>query len=118
MTLLGAVLFGTVGLSVGSWYGGRGVTPPSLDQARSVAAEVLPDEVPLDSDQVVRGSRFHVDFAADDLGSVGWTSGTSTATTARSRRSRSPTGRSPSRLPRRGEVDRQAPGSVLRKVRR
>ncbi|WP_406080573.1 hypothetical protein [Micromonospora sp. NBC_00858] len=69
MLLLGAVLLGTVGLSVGSWYGGRGVTPPTYDQARKVAAEVLPDEVPYDSNQVVNGSRFDVNFAADDFGS-------------------------------------------------
>ncbi|MEU5529424.1 hypothetical protein ABZ744_21065 [Micromonospora chersina] len=69
MLLLGAVLLGTVGLSVGSWYGGRGVTPPSYDQARSVAAELLPDAVPGNSDRVVHGSRWGVDFAADDLGS-------------------------------------------------
>ncbi|WP_199729262.1 hypothetical protein [Micromonospora sp. M71_S20] len=69
MLLLGAVLLGTVGLSVGSWYGGRGVTPPSYDRARSVAAELLPDAVPYDSDRVVHGSRWGVNFAADDLGS-------------------------------------------------
>ena len=69
MLLLGAMLLGTVGLSVGSWYGGRGVTPPSYDQARSVAAELLPDAVPYDSDRVVHGSRWDVEFAADDLGS-------------------------------------------------
>ncbi len=69
LLLLGAVLLGTVGLSVGSWYGGRGVTPPSYDQARSIAAELLPDAVLGNSDQVVHGSRWGVDFAADDLGS-------------------------------------------------
>ncbi len=69
MLLLGAVLLGTVGLSVGSWYGGRGVTPPSYDRARSVAAELLPDAVPYDSDRIVHGSRWDVNFAADDLGS-------------------------------------------------
>ncbi|MGN9766123.1 hypothetical protein ACTMS2_13265 [Micromonospora sp. SD12] len=69
MLLLGAVLLGTVGLSVGSWYGGRGVTPPSYDRARTLAAELLPDAVPYDSDRVVHGSRWGVSFAADDLGS-------------------------------------------------
>ncbi|MGY0004667.1 hypothetical protein [Micromonospora sp. I033] len=69
MLLLGAVLVGTVGLSVGSWYGGRGVTPPSDDRVRSVAAELLPGAVAYDSDRVVHGSRWGVNFAADDLGS-------------------------------------------------
>ncbi|MEV4493292.1 hypothetical protein AB0K04_24650 [Micromonospora coxensis] len=69
MLLLGAVLLGTVGLSVGSWYGGRGVTPPSDDRVRSMTAELLPDAVPYDSTRVVHGHRWGVDLAADDLGS-------------------------------------------------
>jgi hypothetical protein len=69
LPLLGAVLFGTVGLSLGAWYGGRGVTPPSYEQARSVAAELLPDKEPSDSSKVMNGSRFDVELAADDLGS-------------------------------------------------
>ncbi|WP_328652613.1 hypothetical protein OG598_00850 [Micromonospora sp. NBC_00330] len=69
LVLLGAVLLGTVGLSLGSWYGGRGVTPPSGDQAQSLAAQLLPGAVPGDSGRVVRGYRWGVHLAADDLGS-------------------------------------------------
>ncbi|WP_249037769.1 hypothetical protein [Micromonospora noduli] len=42
MVLLGAVLFGTAGLSLGSWYAGRGTTPVNFDQVQSMAAELLP----------------------------------------------------------------------------
>ncbi|RAO05409.1 hypothetical protein [Micromonospora noduli] len=69
LMLLGAVLLGTVGLSLGTWYGGRGVTPPNDDQAQSVAAQLLPGAVPGDSGQVVHGYRWGVHLAADDLGS-------------------------------------------------
>ncbi|WP_435205496.1 hypothetical protein [Micromonospora sp. bgisy143] len=69
MSLLGALLLGTVGLSLGSWFGGRGVTPPTYAEARDVAGKVLPDASPSDSDRVVRGSRWGVGFAADDVGS-------------------------------------------------
>ncbi|MET8117716.1 hypothetical protein [Micromonospora sp. NPDC005189] len=69
MMLLGAILLGTVGLSVGSWYGGRGVTPLGVKQARNVAAELLPDAEPYDSNQIVHGIRWGVGVAADDLGS-------------------------------------------------
>ncbi|WP_430497023.1 hypothetical protein ACQRWP_20665 [Micromonospora trifolii] len=69
MVLLGAVLLGTVGLSLGAWYGGRGVTPPSGDQAQSLAAQLLPGAVPVDSGRIVQGYRWGVPLAADDLGS-------------------------------------------------
>ena len=69
LVLLGAVLLGTVGLSLGTWYGGRGVTPPSGDQAQSLAAQLLPGAVPGDSGRVVHGYRWGVHLAADDLGS-------------------------------------------------
>ncbi|MEU7971392.1 hypothetical protein AB0B48_05070 [Micromonospora sp. NPDC049089] len=69
MVLLGAVLLGTVGLSLGSWYGGRGVTPPTDDQAQTVAAQLLPGAVPVDSGRIVHGYRWGVHLAADDLGS-------------------------------------------------
>ncbi|MGC4758299.1 hypothetical protein [Micromonospora trifolii] len=69
MMLLGAVMLGTVGLSLGAWYGGRGVTPPTDDQARTMAAQLLPGAVPVDSGRVVQGSRWGVGLAADDLGS-------------------------------------------------
>ncbi|MEU1247721.1 hypothetical protein [Micromonospora arida] len=69
MVLLGAVLLGTVGLSLGTWYGGRGVTPPSDDQAQSLAAQLLSGAVPVNSGRVVHGYRWGVHLAADDLGS-------------------------------------------------
>ncbi|WP_433354078.1 hypothetical protein ACQPYV_26415 [Micromonospora saelicesensis] len=69
MVLLGAVLLGTVGLSLGTWYGGRGVTPPSDDQAQSLTAQLLPGAVPGDSGRVVHGYRWGVSLADDDLGS-------------------------------------------------
>ncbi|MEU8128192.1 hypothetical protein AB0B68_13325 [Micromonospora sp. NPDC049049] len=69
MVLLGAVLLGTVGHSLGSWYGGRGVTPPSDNQAQTVAAQLLPGAVPVNSDRIVHGYRWGVHLAADDLGS-------------------------------------------------
>ncbi|MEU1680801.1 hypothetical protein ABZ422_17145 [Micromonospora zamorensis] len=69
MMLLGAVLLGTVGLSLGAWYGGRGVTPPSGDQAQSLAAQLLPGAVPVHSGRVAHGYRWGVHLAADDLGS-------------------------------------------------
>ncbi|MGC4863983.1 hypothetical protein ACLQ3B_00920 [Micromonospora sp. DT53] len=47
LVLLGAALFGTVGLSLGSWYAGRGTTPVRFDQARRMAAELLPGSEPV-----------------------------------------------------------------------
>ncbi|MGC4836858.1 hypothetical protein ACLQ3D_20380 [Micromonospora vinacea] len=49
MVLLGAALFGTVGLSLGSWYAGRGTPPVAFDQARSTAVELLPGSEPVAS---------------------------------------------------------------------
>lgn len=49
MVLLGAALFGTAGLSLGSWYAGRGTAPVTFDQAQSMAAELLPDSEPVAS---------------------------------------------------------------------
>ncbi|MDH6464884.1 hypothetical protein M2302_005085 [Micromonospora sp. A200] len=69
MVLLGAVLLGTVGLSVGSWYGGRGTLPLSTpDRAQGVAAELLPGAEPAGS-TYVRGYRYGVFLAPDDFGS-------------------------------------------------
>lgn len=42
MVLLGAALFGTAGLSLGSWYAGRGTAPVNFDRVQSMAAELLP----------------------------------------------------------------------------
>ncbi|MEU5947659.1 hypothetical protein ABZ793_19120 [Micromonospora sp. NPDC047465] len=68
LLLLGAVLLGTVGLCVGSWYGGRGTVPLSPERARSVAAELLPGTEP-DSSAFQRGYRYGVFLATDDFGS-------------------------------------------------
>ena len=66
LLLLGAVLLGTVGLAVGSWYGGRGAAPLSPDQSRSVAAGLLPGA------RSTGGSFMHAYryrfLAADDFG--------------------------------------------------
>ncbi|MDO3702043.1 hypothetical protein Q3W71_10180 [Micromonospora sp. C28SCA-DRY-2] len=70
MLLLGAVLLGTAGLSIGSWYGGRGTVPLSPDRARAVAAELLPEAEPNANTMVVRTYRYGVFLAADDLGSA------------------------------------------------
>ncbi|WP_346536912.1 hypothetical protein [Micromonospora sp. DPT] len=69
MVLLGAVLLGTAGLSVGSWYGGRGAVPLGTpDRAQGVAAELLPGAEPAGS-MFVRGYRYGVFLAPDDFGS-------------------------------------------------
>ncbi|MEV4661767.1 hypothetical protein AB0J85_07430 [Micromonospora echinofusca] len=72
MLLLGAVLLGTVGLAVGSWYGGRGTVPLSPDRAQSVATELLP-ETGRASSSFVSGylyGRYGVFLAADEFGSA------------------------------------------------
>ncbi|WP_199729066.1 hypothetical protein [Micromonospora sp. M71_S20] len=69
MLLLGAVLFGTVGLAVGSWYGGRGTVPLSPDRAQGVATELLP-ETGRTGSSFVPGYRYGVFLAADDFGSA------------------------------------------------
>ncbi|MET7875931.1 hypothetical protein ABZS52_03270 [Micromonospora profundi] len=69
LLLLGAVLLGTVGLSAGSWYGGRGATPLSDDQAQTIAAELLPEAEPPAS-MFARGYRYGVILATDDFGST------------------------------------------------
>lgn len=69
MLLLGAVLLGTVGLAVGSWYGGRGTVPLSPDRAQSVAKELLP-ETERTGSSFVSGHRYGAFLAADDLGSA------------------------------------------------
>ncbi|MFC4020961.1 hypothetical protein ACFOW4_23855 [Micromonospora sp. GCM10011542] len=68
MLLLGAALLGTVGLAVGSWYGGRGVTPLNLAEAPRVAAELLPEAEPTGSTSI-RGYRYGVFLAPADYGS-------------------------------------------------
>lgn len=67
MLLLGAVLLGTAGLGVGSWYGGRGAMPLSPDRSQSVAEELLPGAEPTGS-VIVRGYRYGEFLATDDLG--------------------------------------------------
>lgn len=67
MLLLGAVLLGTVGLAVGSWYGGRGTAPLSPDQSRRLAAELLPGAGPTGGLRV-HNYRYGVFLAADDFG--------------------------------------------------
>ncbi|EWM68052.1 MULTISPECIES: hypothetical protein [Micromonospora] len=67
VVLLGAVLLGTVGLAAGSWYGGRGAAPVSLDKAQSAARELLPGTEPIGS-LTALGYRYGVALAADDLG--------------------------------------------------
>ncbi|WP_406068500.1 hypothetical protein [Micromonospora sp. NBC_01638] len=67
MLLLGAVLLGTAGLGVGSWYGGRGTMPLSPDRPESVAEELLPEAEPTGS-VIVRGYRYGVFLATDDFG--------------------------------------------------
>ncbi|MFI6266118.1 hypothetical protein [Micromonospora sp. NPDC051006] len=70
MLLLGAVLLGTAGLSIGSWYGGRGTVPLSSDRAQDVAAELLPGAEPTGSNMLVRAFRYGVFLATDDFGSA------------------------------------------------
>ncbi|PWU52998.1 hypothetical protein DLJ46_01965 [Micromonospora globispora] len=67
MLLLGAALLGTVGLAVGSWYGGRGTAPLSPDQPRRMAAELLPAAEPTGA-SLVHGYRYGIFLAADDFG--------------------------------------------------
>ncbi|MGN9813152.1 hypothetical protein ACTMSW_27825 [Micromonospora sp. BQ11] len=69
MLVLGGVLLGTVGLSVGSWWGGRGSTPLEPERARVVAAELLPTVEPTGSSTNVRAARYGVLLATDDFGS-------------------------------------------------
>ncbi|MEU9826537.1 hypothetical protein [Micromonospora chersina] len=70
MLLLGAVLLGTVGLSAGSWYGGRGTVPLSFDRPQEVAAELLPGIEPVGAVFSVHGYRYGVFLAPDDFGSA------------------------------------------------
>ncbi|WBB65209.1 hypothetical protein [Micromonospora sp. WMMD812] len=70
MLLLGAVLLGTAGLSIGSWYGGRGTVPLSSDRAQEVAAELLPGAEPTGSTMLHRAFRYGVFLATDDFGSA------------------------------------------------
>lgn len=68
MVLLGAALFGTAGLSLGSWYAGRGSAPLNVDQAQSMAAELLPGTEPVGSDLGHRS--FYGALGRDDFGSA------------------------------------------------
>jgi len=68
--LLGALLFGTAGLSLGSWYGGRGAVPLSEDRAQAMAAELFPGAEPTGSVVVARAYRYGVFLAPDDYGSA------------------------------------------------
>ncbi|GGO17503.1 hypothetical protein [Micromonospora parathelypteridis] len=69
LVLLGAVLLGTVGLALGSWYGGRGAAPLSSDQAQSMAEQLLPGtEQPAST--FARGNRYGTFLASDDFGSA------------------------------------------------
>ncbi|MGK5517754.1 hypothetical protein ACSNN9_00150 [Micromonospora sp. URMC 107] len=70
MLLLGAMLVGTAGLSLGSWYGGRGTAPLSVDRAQDVAAELLPGAEPTGGSMFVRGFRYGVALTTDDFGSA------------------------------------------------
>ncbi|SCE95580.1 hypothetical protein [Micromonospora chokoriensis] len=66
--LLGAVLLGTAGLALGSWYGGRGAVPLSFDSATDIAAELLP-QAELAGYRFERGFGYGVFLAPDDFGS-------------------------------------------------
>ncbi|WP_430496999.1 hypothetical protein ACQRWP_20585 [Micromonospora trifolii] len=68
MVLLGAALFGTAGLSLGSWYAGRGTAPLSFDQAQSVAAELLPGTQSVGSN--VGNNYVYGVLGPDDFGSA------------------------------------------------
>ncbi|WCN80236.1 hypothetical protein [Micromonospora sp. LH3U1] len=68
MVLLGAVLVGTVGLSLGSWYGGRGTAPFDTDRAQSMAAELFPGTEPTESN--IGRSYLYGFLAPDDFGSA------------------------------------------------
>lgn len=65
MALLGALLFGTAGLALGSWYGGRGAVPLSPEAARSAAGGLLPGVEPSGS-MTMRGYRYGVFLAERD----------------------------------------------------
>ncbi|MEU5903956.1 hypothetical protein ABZ780_06230 [Micromonospora sp. NPDC047467] len=64
------MLLGTVGLSAGSWYGGRGAIPLSHDQTESIAAELLPDAEVTGGVMIARGYRYGTFLADDDFGSI------------------------------------------------
>ncbi|MCG5473007.1 hypothetical protein LADH09A_000891 [Micromonospora sp. LAH09] len=66
LMLIGAVLVGTVGLSVGSWYGGRGAVPFDVERASGLAAELLPGTEP--SGLMTVNRRGYVFLAPDDFG--------------------------------------------------
>ena len=67
MALLGALLFGTAGLALGSWYGGRGTEPLSAEAIRSAPGELLPGVEPSGA-TTVQGYRYGGWPAADDVG--------------------------------------------------
>ncbi|WP_410815538.1 hypothetical protein [Micromonospora sp. 050-3] len=67
MVLLGAALFGTAGLSLGSWYAGRGTAPVNSDQAQTMAAELLPGTEPFGSS--AGNNYLYGVLAPDDFGS-------------------------------------------------
>ncbi|WP_328421771.1 hypothetical protein OG470_06585 [Micromonospora sp. NBC_00389] len=69
MVLLGAVLLGTVGLSVGSWYGGRGAAPLSIEQAQTMVAELHPGTESTSS-MFAASYRAGIFLAEDDFGST------------------------------------------------
>lgn len=68
MMLLGAALVGTVGLSLGSWYGGRGTAPLRSNRAQSMAAELVPGTEPIES-RIGRNYLYGF-LAPDDFGSA------------------------------------------------
>ncbi|MDG4841115.1 hypothetical protein O7631_31745 [Micromonospora sp. WMMD967] len=68
MVLLGAVLLGTPGLALGSWYGGRGTVPLSFERATGIAAELLPQAESAGM-RFERGFGYGVFLAPDDFGS-------------------------------------------------
>lgn len=68
MVLLGAALFGTAGLSLGSWYAGRGTVPVNFDRVESMAAELLPGTESVGSS--VGLNYVHGALGPDDFGSA------------------------------------------------
>ncbi|WFF01001.1 hypothetical protein [Micromonospora sp. WMMD964] len=68
MVLLGAVLLGTPGLALGSWYGGRGTVPLGYERATGIAAELLP-QAESAGIGFERGFGYGVFLAPDDFGS-------------------------------------------------
>ncbi|MCG5452670.1 hypothetical protein [Micromonospora hortensis] len=68
MVLLGAALFGTAGLSLGSWYAGRGTVPVNFDRVQSMAAELLPGTESVGSS--VGLNYVHGALGPDDFGSA------------------------------------------------